>query len=299
MTANLKRKKIVFLVGTSFSGSTIIGGSIHNPETSFLSEVDRFAPFKRHDDNYLINECTTCHSNHIGESCPIFGNKRLQAVSNQNNLISQYLELISPCGEIIIDGSKTVDWIANLVDAGLMNTCDVYCALVSRNPIAYSFSASTALNEPIWVSAISWRETYAHALRVLIHRGIPFLSIRYESIFTQTSANTLSNRLTQLIGEKIDFRLESSISSAHCLGGNLGGYLNNEKFNRDTFNGLTEFNPSETWKFDFYNNEKIKESKRWTEIGYQNACSIINIPGIVDTMNILGFTIESIIKYFD
>ena len=293
------RQKIIFLIGTSFSGSTLIGSSIIHDRAHFLSEVDRFRAFEQYAPDHLIDECTICHSQELGATCPIFGEDRSHAIKARRGLLDRYLELISPCGQLVIDASKNANWISKLVDAGLRKHADVYAIVVSRNPVAFAYSASETTKEPHWVSVSGWRDNYQHSLRTLQHRYIPFIVTRYESIFFDHKQ--IGDSISNLIGLKIKFIPGGDgKSSGHLLGGNLGVHLHNSHFRKNSINSLTEFDSKgEEWKIGYYTQRKPTESTRWTEIEKRTALELLCYPGVIEMAVNLGYSLEFIINYFD
>lgn len=293
-----QKKKVIFIIGTSFSGSTIIGASITGKSVSFLSEVDRFKVFDRHDPSNTICECTACTLEGSGESCPVFGEKRKRKITTKIGIVAQYLELISTCGDVVIDSSKSPDWAMNLIDSGLGEYCEVYVILVARNPIAYAFSDAQATGNPYWQGAIAWRETYTHAFRVVLHRHIPMISLPYEMCFGELQQQVITRALSELCGYSLKFEFFGGRSPHHMLGGNTGAYIQMNHDKRNEISKLENYDEREAWKFDFYVDPIVTESVRWTEIGVDSALSIMDIPGIVDMMGMFGYSVKFILDYF-
>nr|WP_314859050.1 hypothetical protein [uncultured Undibacterium sp.] len=293
-----KKKKIIFLIGTSFSGSTIIGASITGKSVDFLSEIDRLDTFNRHNPSHMICECTTCSLLGRAQSCPVFGKNRKKKISSKIGIVEQYLELISTCGDVVIDGSKSADWVMNLIDSGLGAHCEVYAILVARNPVAYAYSDADATGNQYWQGAIAWRETYTHALRVVMHRFIPMIVLPYERCFDTFKQEAVTRALSELCGYSLKFELAGGKSEQHMVGGNTGVYIQMNSDKKNEISLLENYDNGEEWKFDFYRNPVVTESCRWTEIGIETAQSIMSIPGVVDTMGIFGYSVGSIMNYF-
>lgn len=295
----MRRLQLFFIVGTSFSGSTIISNSLAGGGVLSLGEVDRFVPFLRHDLNYQIERCTICGSVEAHEECPIFGKESREKIEKHQSLVDKYLELVSSTNaEIIIDASKSADWVKDLVDGGIRNHCDVYAIVSSRNPIAYAFSAADATKSPYWASVVAWRETYNHALRVLSHRAVPYLVIPYEDIFNPLTAERFVSGVKSLTGGRLGFSLGNFCGGEHALGGNLGVHINNKNFKSSNFLRMKEFTADESWKLDIYQTQVPKESTRWIEIGESTAYSLLQIPGIVDLMGLMGYSVNQLVGYF-
>lgn len=293
-----KKQKIIFLIGTSFSGSTIIGSSIIGRSVDYLSEIDRFDTFCRHDTSYALGECTTCSLKGTAQSCRVFGRNRRRKISSKTGIVAQYLELISTCGDVVIDGSKSPDWIMNLVDSGLGEHCEIYAILVARNPVAYSFSDAQATGNPYWQGAIAWRETYAHAIRVILHRQIPMIVMQYEQCFDPFKQQAFTNSLTELCGYALEFKLGGEKSEQHMLGGNMGVYIHANRERLNEIRQLRNFDERESWKFNFYSDPNITESLRWVDIGINPAQDVLSIPGLMDTMGLLGYSLKFVLDYF-
>jgi hypothetical protein len=292
------RGSSVFLVGSSFSGSTLLGSSLSDEKVKFFGELDRWAPFKAHPRTHQIDACTVCNMLHKKIECPVFGEiKKVKAIAAVD-IVQRYLSVVGRRSGVVIDGSKYVDWLAKLYDNGLMISRDIFAIIVCRNPVAFSFSNSGPMSVPYWESAVSWRETYQHALRVLTHRRIPFIVVQYENIFNITARNNISISIGNLIGSRVKIDLNGSRENIHSLGGNLGSYINAFDIDKRSVENSKEFDENELWKFDYYKKLEPKESTRWVEIGRQNAVSLLSIPGIVDLCSILGYSIDDILSYF-
>lgn len=293
-----QKKKIIFLIGTSFSGSTIIGASISGKSVDFLSEIDRFSIFNRHEVSHMISECTNCALIGKGQSCPVFGKNRKKKIALQSDVVAQYLELISTCGDVVIDSSKSADWVMNLIDSGLGAHCEIYAILVARNPIAYAYSDALATGNQYWQGAIAWRETYTHALRVVLHRRIPMIVLPYELCFGDSQQLVITRALSDLCGYALNFEFTGGRPRQHMLGGNTGVHIQLNSDKKNEISQLESYDKGDAWKFDFYRDSTVTESLRWTEIGIDSAQSIMSIPGVVDTMGVFGYSVKFILDYF-
>lgn len=295
------KKKIVFIVGTSFSGSTLLGASlVGDQKISFLSEVDRFALFNRHEPNYMLHSCTVCEMSGDQENCPVFGTKRTEAISQHTTILNKYIELISPLNCNTIDSSKNVDWVNHLFDNKINEFFDI-CVLVSvRNPIAYSYSESGAISSKYWEGVIAWRETYHHVLRSLIHRRIPFIICPYEMLFIQDAVENINKGLSVLTNHEIHIDLSQG-AIEHALGGNLSAYIAHQPGIDRSWRNAKCFDEGDSWKIDENPMKKgiITESTRWLDMNKTDAYSLLDIPGVLDLAGLFGYTNEFLASYIE
>jgi hypothetical protein len=293
-------KKFIFVLGTSFSGSTLFGSSIlsHANNLSFLSEVDRFNVFGRHAKEYSLTECSICATNHAAENCPIFGVSRRQVLQGIEGIVNKYIELVAPARNIIVDSSKSVDWLNTLVDGGLRNHSKVFAIVISRNPVAFAYSNSAATKQPRWKSAIAWRETYQHTLRSLMIRKIPYISVKYDELFHINFLQQIESQLKSFVDDSLKLNLANG-QIKHALGGNLGAYVaGRSNINTEGLTNSQCFDAGDTWKNTYYQAGNVEESKRWVDIGYDNAIQLMEIPGLIDISTLLGYSLGHIISYF-
>lgn len=166
------KKKITFIIGTPFSGSTLLGNILNMiPDTTFIGEVNRIRSFGQWEgtiENYN-NECTICATEPYRE-CPVWNKEKLKKIDETSSIKNKYEELISDIKQShIIDGSKSPDWIARVFDSGL--EANFQAIICTRNPWAFALShkGATMNNNGVpaqaFQAAENWRDIYTHALR--------------------------------------------------------------------------------------------------------------------------------------
>lgn len=301
------RQKVVFIVGTSFCGSTLLGSSLNSENVSFISEADRFFVFSQHSSEYELHDCSVCALSDLQSQCPVFGQKRVAAIQQHTDIKNKYLELIAPLGDIVVDSSKGSDWSNFLIDGGLGNDVDLFAIIATRNPVAFAFSdnpvafafSDYSSGRQYWKSVIGWRETYNHAIRSLIHRYIPYIVVKYEDLFVPEKLNGLIRGLSSLVHNDFQINLANR-SIRHALGGNLGAYIGSAAGDISSWNKSKTFDSGNEWKMDYpgYKESKITESKRWVDIGKDQCSDLLDIPGVSDLCSLFGYSHRDIYGYF-
>lgn len=295
----MKKKTIFFIVGTSFSGSTLFGSSLYGDEVTFLGETDRFRPFDRQHANYTLSGCTVCKAQSHADNCPLFGQDRINSILQKELLLDKYLELVSAAGELVVDSSKNIQWLNDLAEQGLAQHVQIIAVVLTRNPVAYSYSAAEATGRHHWEEVVAWRETYTHVLRSLVHKKIPFITMQYENMFNPAVSSLISQSLSNMSAKSIVLNLSKSRIS-HSLGGNLGAYIAaTAGMNHENINKCSEFDNNDLWKFEYYSSTSPIESKRWVGIGKQKALDLLAIPGVIDLSSFMGYGVADLIKYFE
>src|SRR6266849_437960 len=131
-----------FLIGTYFSGSTLLGNCLNaHPSIFFAGEIDRLEAFRRDPDWAHARErgCRLCSTE--GEyDCPAWPRAFLDALTPLDD-ISRYRAVLDRTqAPILLDGSKRLDWLRSLHDAGL--TSGVSVIICTRNPFAFANSVN-------------------------------------------------------------------------------------------------------------------------------------------------------------
>lgn len=287
-----KKKTVIFILGTSFSGSTLLGRLLAVNTNEFLSELNRFEPFEFAPDYHRISCCAVCDSQGKAEACPIFGEKRKQKIRTQINLLKKFQEFSTVTNETIIDSSKDTAWALALIDSGLRDFFDVQVLISCRNPIAYAFSENEATKTEYWAAALNWRNLYEHAINALLHRKIPFLVVQYEQLFQTDSLKQINLGLSSMLNWNQSLSLTPRTVLSHAIGGNFGVFLGPQSdLGKSERVFHTNFSASDKWKIGFYPSNNFSESRRWSSFAGTQGLSLLNLPGVLDTAFTLGYNV--------
>ncbi|WP_298224356.1 sulfotransferase [Acidocella sp.] len=286
----------IFIVGSSFCGSTIIGNTLNSHSQVFhAGEVDRLSLFRRYhgaDETYLLNSCGLCGLDDKAH-CPVWDDLPPPPATPQE-AVSLYRTLMARGGkEVALDGSKNVDWLAYLHDHGLRNAGAI---LLSRNPLAFAKSHRDATGAPVWQGVEIWRNIYNHTLRSLITRQIPFISMRHADLTSNPQG--FYARLLEFMGLDGMVDVEQYFQfPVHALGGNVGAFVRYRDFNAQRYEAREAQNKRPLGVMEI--EEKQARQKRggtWRDTAWMQsipdaeAGAALNLPGVADTMSLLGYS---------
>ena len=286
----------IFVIGSPFCGSTIIGNTLNShPDIFHAGEVDRLALFSRYqgaDENYLLDSCALCGLNEYAH-CPVWDDLPPPPATPQD-AVAIYRQLMARSGKkLAFDGSKNADWLAYLHDNGLREASAI---LLSRNPLAFARSHQDATGAPIWRGVEIWRDIYNHALRVLVHRQIPFIAMRHADMIE--APDNFYARILEFagLGGQVDrenyFKFET-----HALGGNVGAFVRYQAFDAEQYEAREtrenrKLRPNEIeYKQAAQKRQGTWQDTAWmTDITDAEMGAALNIPGVTEIMSILGYS---------
>lgn len=171
------REQDVFIIGTAYSGSTLLGLSLNaHSQMAYIGETSRIRKLdnKFHIANYPTLNCFYCLINH--KPCPLW-NEHTEKEIELDSIFSVTRRIMKK--PVIIDGSKLTHWISLLQSKGNLNSSTKLIILV-KNPFAFANSAANRENYKPWVGANIWRDTYYDAIRFANRHNLPHLLVRYE-----------------------------------------------------------------------------------------------------------------------
>lgn len=279
-------RQSAFLIGTYFSGSTLLGNCLNaHPSIFFAGEIDRLEAFRREPDWTHQREqgCRLC-STEAEANCPAWPSEFLEKIRPLDD-ISAYRAVIERTeAPILLDGSKRIDWLNSLYDSGL--TSGVSAIICTRTPFAFAnsnnFGATRA--QPI-VAATSWRDFYMHTLRSLAGRGIPSIVVRYED-FAFNPAPTI-RRVCEFLRIPVDSGMMTYWNvESHAIGGNGGAYMRDANFRPSTLD------KREKWKLDYFADKPFGgwiEDKWIYELSDAAVRQIMSVPMLNDIASLLGY----------
>jgi len=294
--------KKIFLIGSPFCGSTVVGNILNShKDILHAGEVDRLRLFSRYQGNdaYLtVDGCALCDLHH-GLHCPIWDDLP-NALQTPQEAVAVYEELTARAGKpVVVDSSKNVDWLGYLHDYGLQ---DAVAVVLSRNPFAFARSHHKAVHAPYWCGVEAWRNIYNHALRALIHRGIPFIALQHSAML-ETQAEFFSKilKFAELEGE-LDYNRYFEVE-AHAIGGNVGAFIHYTQFNKAKYfeRELRQNRPADEEELAEKGLLPASPCERkdtaWLDcLTEADIDAGLSIPGVIDVMTLLGYTPASLVS---
>jgi hypothetical protein len=285
-------KRTVFIIGTYFCGSTILGNCLNgHPSISFAGEIDRLEAFRCEPEWTHQREpgCRVC-STQDQYSCPVWPRDFLASLAPLQEL-DKYRAIVDRCETpIMVDGSKRIDWFNRLYDSGL--TSGVAAIICARTPFAFANSKAGAVRAAPTESATLWRDFYMHAMRSLSGRGVPTLVVRYEN-FAFDPAKTI-HRICEFLGVPFDPAMMTFWTTpSHAVGGNVGAYLRDPNFHASTLS------QDEVWKVDYFGRRPFGgwvEDKWMYNLDEGAICRMMSVPFLGEVASLLGYDLSWFIQ---
>jgi hypothetical protein len=285
-------ERVIFIVGTPFCGSTILGNCLNaHPDVFFAGEIDRLDVFDRYHDTSPVQHDPGCRICMTAEeySCPAWPRDFVESLRPLGDL-EKYRRIIDRCERrVLVDGSKNINWVNRLHDMGLsIPTMAIICA---RTPFAYCCSNLGAGGTPVVAAALAYRNYYVHVLRSLAGRGIPSIVVRYEEFGLAPVPTT--RRLSAFMNlEHAPGMLTYWEVPVHPIGGNSGAYMRYPNFLERTASGKGKLGPDEAWKRDYYADRPFGGwiEDRWIDqLDDVQVREIMTVPLLSDVASLLGY----------
>ncbi|MBE1533138.1 sulfotransferase family protein [Actinomadura algeriensis] len=292
----------VFVLGTLFSGSTLIGRDVTTriEGAHYVGELNNFTqlPGFSHLDAGMI--CGPCSL--LGRECRHFTDALRERVT-YDDIPGMHAEFARTLGaSAILDGSKYVAWLRRAVEqrnADPAKRTPINVILTARNPIAFAISHRNRTGEPLWQGAGIWRNTYVDALRTVNQHGLAHMVVRYEAYMARPERHL--ERLAAFL--HLPLRDERDNGRIHDAGGNWSSfvpYVGKEQLNAH-IEGLTGPARAEAEKFvemarPYWNNEKPKADTRWhRSLNAGEANAILGTPGLADIASLVGYNVAELV----
>ncbi|WP_165966181.1 sulfotransferase [Actinomadura sp. 7K534] len=293
----------VFIVGTLFSGSTLLGRDLTTRirKAHYVGELNNFTQFPG-----LSHEgtgrtmCGPCSI--LGKTCRHFTGALRDRVGH-DDILGMHEQFARSLGaSAIIDGSKYVAWLRHALEQQLAGPADrptPHVIVTVRNPIAFAISHRNRTGEALWQGAGIWRDTYVDALRTANTHGLPSLVMRYEDYMADPE------RSLRRLGAFLHLPLEDEPDNTalHDTGGNWSSfvpYVGREQVEKH-IERLGEGPRERTRNFvkhakEYWNDGKPKEDTRWhrsLDAGEANA--VLSTPGLADVASLLGYNVAEVV----
>lgn len=316
---NLEGKvKHVFILGTPFSGSTLLTNTLDvHPEVFAVGEFERLPKFKRFE--HLIGQepdiyddaCFLCRA--FDRACPIWHDASRNAIASHGNVFEshRYLahlahEHLNKSPRVVIDSSKTPDWFRysarTLAGANIgyrtVKDEDV-CAIITTKSV-FGFAESMMRRSgmsPILVGQM-WCDVTTDALRVVAAMSVPSIIIRYEDI--SQNWRLLLQRLLRFLSLPADDQIVAGLiaapeSNSHAIGGNAFAYKN---VLGDRLSSIDVRSSWESLRAQYIRGDAVGERRWICELSEATVDLIASTRGVHDLSQQLGYDLNFEIKLF-
>ncbi len=226
------QNKEVYIVGTSYSGSTFLSNLLNaHPKIFSVGELSGWFD----DFDFGINDafCPVCATE--GQRCPVF-NDEFKTVIQQTHK-EQVISLIRKAvgKPVIVDSSKFPSWFDHYFSHKVAVhgahswryrfwRSRVRVIILARSPFA--FFASVRRREKLSTRAtkLQWITCYENALKMCEKYNVPFRTLRFEQLLIEPEATV--KQLCRWIGVRYHPKmLQFWEIPVHSLGGNAGAYM--------------------------------------------------------------------------
>lgn len=276
----ITQPKSVFIIGTAYSGSSVLGLALNNKETgvAYVGELSRVPGFRsRYNLDLADGQCSACQITQ--NECPIFSKKLLTQLSKKDpQEAHRYLARLHKA-KTIVDSSKHTAWLRLFLQDTNYNNVRVLISV--KNPKTYVQSClDRDIGEP-WQAANAWRDTYYDAIRTLNRSGVGYYLVRNED-FVANKSGTILNIQNFL---NLPVRKTKSLKPIHAIGGNPAARSEElgAKQVKATARRLARF------AFDLNPAKRTPTTKQKITFDTQ---VIFDTPGLSDVANILGYEIK-------
>lgn len=275
--------KSVFIVGTAYSGSSILGAHLHSQfmNVAYIGELSRVQAFRK---KYYLDQadgvCQTCLI--AGRDCQIFSEVELKKIGAKSPLEAHRHLAAIYNATTVIDGSKHPAWLREFIKENSPLNFKVLLAV--RNPKKYVQSCLDRGIGEAWQAANAWRDTYIDAIRTINTLGLAQLIVRNEDLL-QNESKILA-QVEDFLG--LENRATNKSEVIHTIGGNpaaqisMFGAKKVKKRTEELGRSVLDLNPVHKGSFT---KQKITFD---TQV-------LFNTPGLSDLANILGYNASELI----
>jgi hypothetical protein len=210
----------VYVLGTTYSGSTLLGNALNgHPSIFHAGEVSRLPAFGLGPE---AHGCMLCRIR--GIECPVWTAEALQQVQAAEPPAAMAAIRARTGAPVVVDSSKYADWMrrATAGPDGLARSIRVLVTL--RSPFAFAASVRRTDGLEAWEAGNIWRDTVFDALRLLNEFALPFLVVRYEQLAFEPEP--LLRRVCDFLSLPWDPQLlRFWEADSHAVGGNPHAYV--------------------------------------------------------------------------
>ncbi|MFI0405864.1 hypothetical protein [Actinomadura sp. 3N508] len=292
-----------FVIGTLFSGSTLIGRAMTTRISGahYVGELNNLTQFPGLSHKTAARNCGPCSV--LGKDCPHFTGKLREQVT-YDDILGMHRRLArSLNASVIIDGSKYVTWLRLAIAQQQADPADrtrLNVIVTARNPIAYAISHRNRTGQALWQGASVWRDTYVDAVRTANTYGLPQLVMRYEDYMADTERSL--ERLSGFLN--LPLNAAPDTSALHDTGGNWSSfvpYVGKAQVEKhmERFDGAVRAEAEQFVRAAraYWNDEKPREDTRWHgSLDAADANALLSTPGLTDVAGLLGYNLVDIVQ---
>ncbi len=290
----------VFILGTVFSGSTIVGNALGtHPEAFFAGEVAALPKnSKTYNVMHEIDGCLACAA--LGRPCPVWTPERKARVEEAGP--KRYMDALrADVGRrVIVDGSKLTGWFRVVAGAGALARERVRVIITSKDPMSFVDSLMRRNREaPAWVAANLWRDTYFDLLRTMHGSRYLFTHVAYKDFMREPES--VIRGLCALTGLDFDPAMLDFRSASVCsIGGNPGAHVWREGMlgaieKKKEWVDDIERRHYETYKENAFTGTWVDD--KWTErLGTGELAQVMGTPGLPDLATLLGYDLSALAR---
>lgn len=212
----------VFIVGTKYCGSTLLGTALHqHPEVFHAGELAYLGKFYLGLHGQIPSYHPVCLScGFAGHPCPTWTPENMRACEAAG--VAGVHSFVRSLGKrpIIVDGSKFVTWLKAYLQQAKPKV-PPKVILCARNPYAYAVSIKMYEKAPVAVAAAHWRNVYWEALCYCASLNLEHLIVRHEDFMAERPATM--RRVSHFLGIDPVPAMETADYPPSCsIGGNPG-----------------------------------------------------------------------------
>lgn len=223
MTSN----KDVFILGTAYCGSTLLGNALNgHSHIGYAGEVSRLPGFDIGDPERL---CPLCASR--GRPCSVWSPEFIEEIVRSGPGRSFETFRNKTGAPVVVDGSKATSWFRKVMFSE-HRPDNPFVIIAARNPFSFVDSARRRTDYDAWLAANIWRDTMFDILRSVANHGLPHIIVRYEDL-SLDPRGTLSKVCAFLSEDFEEGMLEFWKYPLHGIGGNAGAYVWFDEFRRN------------------------------------------------------------------
>jgi hypothetical protein len=298
----------VFLLGSSYSGTTHLGGLLEaNLDAVYAGEVAHLPTYV--DRHRLFDTplgCLLCSA--TGRTCPRWTTATVAAVdaAGPSGAAQVLRTAYDSRPRLVVDGSKWPEWLRLALQDRPRELPAPVAVLCARSPFGYAMSARGASGEPAWVVAAWWRDVYVDALRTLNLFGVPYVVVRNEDV--RRDPGSALDRVARLTGQPEPEELRPAVPT-HSIGGNVFVQHGYHASSVEVLDRLGLVSPdagtrlAATWQTDgaamstgSTTTAVARPRSRDEALGFASA--VTQCPGLVEVMQTLGYSLSAEIETF-
>lgn len=286
--------KVIWFIGTPFSGSTILGQALNDiPDFFTMGEIDRLPQLGMHPHlpNHSIAECFHCSA--AGKPCMVWTPDFVSSLSDLGFPLYEKIAMQTGCKNVV-DTSKTPYWfLKNSQSDGIQKLENrlivVHCV---RNPLAYADSLARKKIASHRAAISEWIDVNASSLYVIgkVPFPVPVITVRHENFLKNPQKVIEAIKNVSLQGNNSPRLSRPAVTGIHDIGGNLATQYTttdglNDRELRD-FGSTIEHIKS---------HGPLKSDDRWKHnLSIDEKRSLMGMHGLWDLVKILGLEDEII-----